>query len=144
MLTFNIKYEQDIFTTLEKEAELVQDVKNIFNLPVPDALEVKLSPVSIHKIKYYYSFMKEHNISKMEFYLFSKEEKNSFTPMLNGMTFDSNEYVDFGNVFFNTFKTDGALVIIDKFSQKITFSFHYNNGYTEQLFYFSSPIKVFL
>lgn len=141
MLNLKVKYQED-FNSNEEKTELVERVEKIFKLPFPDALEVNLSPSSVKKIKYYYSFMLENDISNMEFFIFSKHEKeeNSFRPMKNNITFDSIEYIDYGDKFFDTFQTDGLKITLDKFYSKIIFHFLYSNGWTEQSFEFSCSI----
>lgn len=143
MLNICINYDKDIFSTHEDNLVLEKEVNDNFHLPFPDSLEVKLSSGAINKIKYFYSFMIENKISNMEFYIFSThlKEFNSFTPMKNGMPFDSNEYMDAGDYFFKTFTTDGIRIGLDKFYDKITFFFHYSNAWTEQSFAFSSSVK---
>lgn len=144
MPTFKIEYKKEVFSGLDENLE--KDIKINFNLPIPDALEVKLSPSVMKKINYFYSFMKDNKISIMDFYIFSKHEKelNSFSPMKNDVNFDSNEYLDFGDVFFPTFKTDSSLITLNAFENNITFYLYYSNSWTEHTFKFVSPINIFL
>lgn len=142
MLNLKVNYQNEFYSN-EEISELKKQVEKIFKLPFPDALDVNLSLSSIKKIKYYYSFMKENNIVNMSFYIFSKNENEdiSVRPMKDSITFDSIEYIDYGDQFFNTFKTDRAKISLNTTYQSITFHFLYCNSWTEQSFDFRCSIN---
>lgn len=142
MHTFIVEHNVNHFATLEEDAERLARVQKLFELPFPEKLKVTLSSESIKKIQYFYSFMKENKITKLEFYI--RGTGNSFVPLNRNMSFETNEYLDFGEVFFKTFKIDSARVELDKFYENITFQFLYNNGWAEECFDYSHSIKPLL
>ena len=112
-----------------------------FGLPAPEFLEVSLSYNSIQKIKNILAFMKENKILKSELYL---RDDNFFNPIKENSIFHTNEYLDFGNVFFRTFKNDVSKITIDTFYEKISFQFFYSNDWTEHVFDFDVKISTIL
>lgn len=144
MYTFRAQYKQDIFATPEDFVNQKKNIQNTFGLPFPEQLKVTLSTDSIKKIIRFYSFMKEEKVNKMDFYIGQTKDFNSFEPINNHICFSSNQYIDYDNVLFYTFKTEHCLVTIDKFQSEIIFSFFFSNSYTEECFEFTINIKKLL
>lgn len=146
MLTFFVEHNKNIFYTPEEFSEEKARILKTFNLPIPHGLKVTLSKAGLQKIKYFHSLMKEHRFSKLEFYIHDNDQdkENNFYPMFYEIPFDSNEYIDFGDVFFKTFCTKSIRIELDSFHENITFFFLYSNGWTEEVFDFSYSIKKLL
>ena len=85
--------------------------------------------------------MKENKILKSELYL---RDDNFFNPIKENSIFHTNEYLDFGDVFFRTFKNDVSKITIDTFFEKISFHFFYSNDWTEYVFDFDVKISTIL
>lgn len=144
MYTFIAHYKQDIFATPEDFVNQKKYTLDTFGLPFPEQLKVTLSTESIKKIVRFYSFMKEEKVNKMDFYIGQTKDFNSFEPINNHICFSSNQYIDYDNVLFQTFKTEHCLVTIDKLQSEIIFSFFFSNSYTEECFEFTINIKNLL
>ena len=71
-------------------------------------------------------------------------EINSFLPMKNGHLISKSEYIDFGEQFFDVFETQCSRIELDSFENKIKFQFIYFNGWTEEVFIFTYPLKEFV
>lgn len=144
MIIVNVPIEEDHFSSVEETIALKEKILQTFEVPYPDSLKVSLSLNAFKKIEYCLSFIIENNINSMDFYLFSREEnpieeKVSFTPVVDHLTFDSSLYDDFDDVYFKVFKTDGGRIKLDK--SKISFYFIYSNSWTEHVFKFTMKIK---
>ena len=143
MISFIVEHNVNHFATLEEDIERQERVQKIFGLPFPHELKVILLPDALKKIQHFYQFMKENKVNKMSFYFLTKEG-NKFIPLNKGCPFDSNEYIDYGDKFFDTFNTDSAHIEIDMFYGNVTFEFIYKTSWTEECFEYSYPIKKLL
>lgn len=141
MISFIVEHNVNHLTTFEEDNARKERVVNVFGLPFPEKLEITLSSEIIRKIKYFYQFMRENKINKLEFYISSKDIGNSFVPLNHDMPFETNEYLDFEDIFFPTFNTQSSCVQIDTFYNNVTFSFLYNNSWTEECFEYTHPIN---
>ena len=99
--------------------------------------------------------MSETNLTKIEFSIKTPSlrrrdfppkpnEINLFLPMKNQNIIFKQEYLDFGEVFFDVFETQCSRIELDSFENKIKFQFIYFNGWTEEVFIFTYPLKEFV
>ena len=109
-----------------------------FKLEVPTGLQVSLSPFALGKIKYLYLFAEQNKVLSLTSHI---NDGSTAIPMNGAITFCSNKHIDYGDRLFSTFTTDFVQFKLHTMYERITFSFLYSNGVTEQEFLFSMPMR---